>query len=431
MHSSHFYILKKIFVLNKLLKIVLCITVISSFVTLTLNIDAKNFIIARMTFSDIFGLISLSLLGILLIKDTTQIAVVIKSLKYPLWLVFGLACSIFLSLNAKSTLVEVLIVLYLVLLSASIIYAFKNSLISMLFPLIIYTTFITSFIGLYDLVARNVNLPVIFNMASKEVGISGFRYFGQAANYIFTMLTILIPLRYSNYYKILEKWPRKFLSITILLGVIFLCTTGRISIIISFVIGIVLFILLNPNKKGVTLAITSLGLLGIFWVVITLYMPRLKQRIKYRVESRVTNRVQGTSESDFVIDNFKGAINAFSENPITGSGLGAFVNNYSKFEVHGTYLKVLGETGIIGTISYFVFLLYFSGLLLKGIVNNKKTLNNFFKCLFPFMVANLISWSYNHHLRKKEFWILYAVIYIVYINTKTKNTLNLNETKTH
>ncbi|MCF6168475.1 O-antigen ligase family protein [Lutibacter sp.] len=417
--------------LNKLLKIALYITVISSFVTLTLNIDAENFIVARMTFSDIFGLISLFLFAILLIKDKTQIPVVIKSLKYPLLMIFGLACSIFLSLNTKSTLVEVLIILYLVLLSTTIIYAFKNSLVSILFPLIIYTAFITSFIGLYDLVARNANLPVIFKMASKEVGISGFRYFGQAANYIFTMLTILIPLRYSNYYKTLEKWPQKFLSITILLGIIFLCTTGRISIIISFAIGVVLFILLNPNKKGVMLAITSLGLLGVFWVVITLYMPSLKQRIKYRIESRVTNRVQGTSESDFVVANFKGAMDAFSDNPITGSGLGAFVNNYSKFEVHGTYLKVLGETGIIGTVSYFIFLFYFLGLLLKGIVNNKKTLNKFFKYLLPFMVANLISWSYNHHLRKKEFWILYAVVYIVYINTKAKDALNLNETKTY
>ena len=218
------------------------------------------------------------------------------------------------------------------------------------------------------------------------------------------------------------------MSSAIILGILFLLTTGRISIIISFVFGIFLFLLLLPRKKGIKLFLSLIGVVVVLWSIILLYAPKLKNRIVYRVESRLTNRESGTQEADFIFTNFNDAIHAFSDNPITGSGLGAFIHNYSEFEVHGTYLKMIGETGIVGSTFYAVFMCFLIYMIIKILVIKKQSNYSFFKYLLPFIIANLVSWSYNHHLRKKEFWILYAIIFIVYLNfNNNKGFSKLNE----
>ena len=158
--------------LDKLLKILLGATVLSSFVTHTIDIDSANFIIARMTFSDIFGLSSLIVYALTIFKDKKELFLFFKSIKYPIVMFIGLFCSVFLSLSVKSTISELLIVLYLILLSGAFIYAFRKALTTVFFPILIYTTFITSFIGLYDLLARNADFPVVFDMATSHTGIS-------------------------------------------------------------------------------------------------------------------------------------------------------------------------------------------------------------------------------------------------------------------
>mgnify|MGYP001128906444 CR=1 FL=1 len=423
MRYCQYSFLKIRHVFHKLLQIALIGTIVTSFVTHTINIDSTNFVIARMTFSDIFGLVSLFLFFVILVRNSNEILGVLQSLKPSLILVVGLACSIFLSLNLKSSIAEVIIVLYLVLLFGAFCYSFKNSLVSVFFPLLMYTTFITATVGLYDLLANNFNFPVIFKASTKNMGVSGFRYFGQAANYMFTMLSILIPLKYSNFFFSLSSFQKKFLNPTIILGILFLFTTGRISIIVSFALAVFLHLLFYRNKKAMrhSFILGGFFLVTIIWV--HFYLPEVSERIVYRIESRLTNRLVGTPEAEFISENFKGAFRAFKDQPLTGSGLGAFVNNYSRFEIHGTYLKMIGETGIVGTISYLFFILSFMFLFKPVLLKNKIINRNFLKHFLPFLIANLVSWSYNHHLRKKEFWILYAVLFIAYSNFSAQKNI--------
>jgi hypothetical protein len=47
--------------------------------------------------------------------------------------------------------------------------------------------------------------------------------------------------------------------------------------------------------------------------------------------------------------------------------------------------------------------------------------------LRPFVIGWLISWGYTYHLRKREFWIAFAIISIVYkliIDSKNKKIIN-------
>jgi len=279
---------------HKYLKILLLIAIVSSFITHTIAIDSENFVIARMTFSDIFGLLSLVLFLGVLFKKKEVFFQFLNILKYPFILVFGLACSVFLSLNVNSTIAEILILMYLVLLSGVLIYTFKNNLVSLLFPVLIVTLFVTSFIGLYDLLARNFELPVFFNAATKNTGVSGFRYFGQAANYSFTLLTIVIPLRYSNYYNELPVISKKLFPLAIVLGTLFLFSTGRISIMLCFMLALFSYLLLNRNrlKRNHVVLFFSGGVMAILF---SRYLtPNLYQNIAYRLQSRITNRVIGT-----------------------------------------------------------------------------------------------------------------------------------------
>ena len=82
----------------------------------------------------------------------------------------------------------------------------------------------------------------------------------------------------------------------------------------------------------------------------------LIKRVSYKFDARVVKNVNNESDNDFIQENFGAAFVAFNDRPLIGSGLGAFHGVYSSHEVHSTYLKMLGETGIIGTIGYVIFI---------------------------------------------------------------------------
>jgi hypothetical protein len=334
--------------------------------------------------------------------------------------VLSFLISIVTSLSVKNTIAEVAILIYLVALSITIYVAFKNGFIDLLFTVLIVTTFILSSIGLYDVIAINIDLPTIFNSVNKKHGISGFRNFGQAANYSFTMLTLLIPLKYSDLTVSYHKSKMLLLNITILLCLFFMMSTGRVSILISFGIGLLLFSFLRREKRILKDVGVFLTMIGIFIVITYQWMPILFKNILFRFESRIINRSENVEIANLFVDNIKNSFVSFFDNPWFGSGLGGFVNHYSEYEIHGTYFKVLGETGLVGVLGY----LFFSGYLIYVVFRNRKSdQTNFFNYFLPFFIASLVSWGYNYHFRKKEFWILFAVVMILDVKNfrKTRN----------
>ena len=104
---------------------------------------------------------------------------------------------IMFSYNKLATIIESLIILFLILLSMSIFYQFKEKLVSTILPLLIYTLLIASILGFYDVLASTVGLPRIFSARNDGEAISGFRNAGQAGAYYLVFLTMLIPLKYS------------------------------------------------------------------------------------------------------------------------------------------------------------------------------------------------------------------------------------------
>ena len=114
------------------------------------------------------------------------------------------------------------------------------------------------------------------------------------------------------------------------------------NILISLVVGLVLLIVVKE---------------------LPIIAPDVHTRIVGKYETRLAGTLEGesglTDEEGFFRDNISKSIAAFSDNPITGTGIGAFGgSHYGRHEVHSTYFKMIGETGIIGTIAYIIFMIF-------------------------------------------------------------------------
>lgn len=386
-----------------------------SFVTQTFSESGTNPVLSRLTFSDLFGILALVFGLKYLSNGLREVISISKIYSAAFFMVFLFFMSSLYSFQITSSLIETSIILFLILISLIIFESFKDNFLDKFIPLIIYVAISASIIGIYDYVAEITGLPKIFpSRASGEV-LSGFRNAGQAGAYFLIIITILFPLRFSGLYYFLSVRNRKLLNIALFLSILFLFFTGKIAVYIGFVIGLFIYAIIQRNMKTI-IGIFLMILLGSFiYVNIETIAPELYSRITSKVHTRIINRIQGDQDdNNFISSNWGEAIRAFEDRPITGTGLGAFTNNYkSEYEVHSTYLKMLGETGIIGSFGYLIFIIMFISLFKLRKLKDVNPFADYLHKMFPFIIGCLVSWSYTYHLRKREFWILFVVVLIV------------------
>lgn len=386
--------------------------ILVSFITQTISEPGTNPILSRLTFADIFGAFAL-LFGLTnVIKGLLSSVNISRIFQFSILMILGFFIPIMFSLRVESTLVECLILLFLVIMSVGLYQEFKDDLITVVLPVLIYTLILASLLGFYDLFSKALGLPRIFPERTEGEALSGFRNAGQAGAYYLVMLSILIPFRFSKLATYLSPFKRKLLNFAILLSVIFIFMTGKIAAYIGFSIGIFLFLIYKRNLKAILSVSLAVLFLSIIWSNLDVIMPTTYKRVSSKYNSRVTENIEGTSTNTFFEDNFGGAIAAFEDRPLIGSGLGAFAYSYSSHEVHSTYLKMLGETGLIGTMGYILFIISFLFLFRIRREKNSNPYADFIATMYPFVLGCFISWSYTYHLRKREFWIMLSILII-------------------
>ncbi|GAP68541.1 O-antigen ligase like membrane protein, partial [Bacteroidales bacterium 6E] len=138
---------------------------------------------------------------------------------------------------------------------------------------------------------------------------------------------------------------------------------------------------------------------------------RIVGKYQTRIQKNVSGEGQLLSEDSFIAENIRDALTAFNDNPVFGTGIGGFTENYSQHEVHSTYFKIIGETGILGILAYVIFMYNVFSLLKYH--SRRSPLREFLFYILPFFIGCLVSWSYTYHMRKREFWILMSVLVIV------------------
>jgi len=413
-----------------ILKRLLAAFILLSFVTQTSTATGYHPILSRLTISDIFGALALLLGGGYLLKSYNLTEKYSSIYRATLFMLFCFIIPVLFSLNIRATLLECVILLFLFMISLLIFYTFRNHFLDELLPLMMYTIIAASLLGIYDYGAGSVGLPRIFPSRAQGEILSGFRNAGQAGAYFLVFITILYPLLNSKLSNILSKKNKNLLRITVVISFVFLGLTGKIAAYIGLFIGLLGFTLFKRNLKAfVSLGLMSLGL-GIIYINLQYIAPTVYERITLKYQTRIVNNLNrdpSNNGDNFIVSNLSEAIHAFKDNPISGSGLGGFVNNYGEHEVHSTYFKMIGETGLLGILGYVTFMFSFLVFFRRHSKGSSNPYYDYLRSMFPFILGCLVSWGYTYHVRKREFWILVSVLMIVtYTARKYKMKTNTN-----
>ena len=383
----------------------------------------RPIIINRITPGDLLGAVCIFLF--LLIATN-------KKIFFPqiAWSSLGLILSflpgIAVSQNKGSTFEEITIIVFLFTLYISLINVYKSTKRLKYILLLCVGTFITAcVIGFWDLAGDFSSLPRVFSRRyiakhGYEVFgelVSGFRNSGQAGAYMLVAFAIVYPLSSSKISILFSAKQKRYIKASIYLIMIFLLLSAKVAAYIGFIGGIIL--LVGFKRKFSIFKPILLISLGAFLLYGTLQTaaPKVVNRIVFKVRTRVLEKViedksSNAQENNFLSENYGAAFEAFKDNPFLGSGLGGFYGIYYHHEVHSTPVKLMGETGLVGLIAYFLFMCTICFTFLKKGYSPENPYKDYLVNMMPLFFGAFISWGYTYHLRKREFWILLAVITI-------------------
>ncbi len=416
----------------RLIKFLILCYIISSFITRPLFPEGS--VLSRFVFADFFGLAALILFVLNQFKFKTSIPFQMAWL-----LVLGFFIGITGSVFPLSSFNEVLILLFLIAVSQCIfsVYTTENNSIS-LFVALAWVNLIASFIGIYDSYFTSFGLPRIFNARADGEALSGFRNAGQAGAFMQITLFVMYAFSRTKLKDRLSPRNKILLRLSLMVGFLFFVLTGKVAAYIGASVGVLLYLIMKRRLSSfITVLLLLAGLVWLFNELPTI-APQINKRIFAKVRTRILepmeisdsrSKVNGTA---FINRNFESALTAFNDNPITGSGIGGFMGRYERHEVHSTYLKIIGETGLLGIIPYLLLMFYMLRMLFSKSIflQDTSAMHPWFAFLMelrPFVIGWLISWGYTYHLRKREFWITFAIISIVYkLILEFKNSEKLN-----
>ena len=367
-------------------------------------------IIGRLTHSDIFGILSL-LFSILFIQK-------LRFTKLSLawfFLVFTFSIGLLVTKNQVNTIEELLALILLGLIF--VVYSthfVTEKLFKTVVMLIALTTLIVSMIGINDIFSPQTGLPRIINLGSDRRIASGtFRNGGQAGAYLMITIVILFTSLTSKVNLIFTKRDKLIILISLILGVAYFLINVKIAAYIGLGFGILFYFLFRRKiKTMIPIALFSICIYLIFsYLVLTEHRTVNRFNAKYRTRIVANLTDEETPQKEWMYDNYTRAINTFFDSPLLGSGIGGFQNIYDEQEVHSTYLKLLGETGLIGVLGYIVFIYYFLILFRTKGFSKGNPYRDFISNLVPFLFGFFISWGYTYHLRKRFYWLLVFLVY--------------------
>ena len=196
----------------------------------------------------------------------------------------------------------------------------------------------------------------------------------------------------------------------VLFGALILTNTALTFSRGSWIAFIAACVFLAVFTKNITSRITSTILVTFFMIGIFVFPP-LRDRFIL-----ITQKGGDASRYDL----WKIAIEMFKASPITGCGLGLFMDNYSKYThseikyAHNCYLQILAETGIIGFGS---FLMFIGSSLFKLFKKFKNNSDPVFLGAFLGLIAFLVHAFFDTQLYSLQlsifFWFLIGSLMVL------------------
>lgn len=414
----------------KLVKAFIALYILASFITRPILPEGS--FLGRFVLADFFGLTAV-LLFLLQNRPLLRNKAFAAFMFFLLALFIGATASDFLG----TSIGEVIILFFLVIVSQVIFSTFTSpSDAIQLFVFLSWVNLIASSIGIYDSYFTSLGLPRIFPARADGEALSGFRNAGQAGAYIEITLFTCYAFFKTKLFQSLSRFERNQFRISLIVTFLFFVLTGKVAAYIGGAIGVLLYLIMKRRLSSFFTVLLLFGALVYVFNELPTIAPQINKRIFAKVRSRILepmdmsdtkSKVSGTS---FINKNFESALTAFYDNPIAGAGIGGFLGRYERHEVHSSYLKIIGETGLLGIITYSVFMFFFLKMLFGFKQHLPETDPNhawfaFLMEIRPFVVGWLVSWAYTYHLRKREFWLAFSIISIAHlIVTEAKKQLN-------
>jgi hypothetical protein len=374
---------------------------------------------------DPFGSVGAGLLGRVVPADLAGAALIVcwllrvlKRETYIPRLVFGytaflavILLGVVTSLDPDQTIIELTIHVFLGLVCVALVNTFLSvngfrDLISSLSVALV----LASILGFWNLFVVTAAVGTAAPVAGAT---SGFRNTGQAGAYALIGLCVLIPFRLSRLYSTANRARRMLTTLAVILGLAFIISTVKVAALIGLA-ALLAGTALRAPKLGFRKMLGAATVLSLLLLatgyVLFVYRPDWRDYANHKFETRLD---RNEADEGFLGTNWRAALVAFEANPLCGSGVGGFASYGDGYEVHSTYLKMLGECGLLGIAGYSLFIWQF--LTLTAFRLRRLTHGPYSDFLDAFGVAVwgcLLSWAYTYHLRKREFWIAVALVCI-------------------
>lgn len=245
-------------------------------------------------------------------------------------------------------------------------------------------------------------------------GLTGtFRNTGQAGAFFGMYLAILIPGLLSGL--IPRTRFNMFMVGTILFALVF---TSKRAAVIGLAVGLLALgatLLFSPSKRDKKFGITMLAMTAL--VAPLAYFAFLWgleniEGMAWRFGNKFSQAAAEDFQEGFLVENIQAAKAAFSVNPLVGVGLGNVAGVITeRYEIHSTYLSIIGNAGLLGVIAYAAFMTTHVWQALRAW--GPSQFSAYLRYYVPMLIGLMLSWAYTYHLRKREFWIMFFVVSLV------------------
>jgi len=215
---------------------------------------------------------------------------------------------------------------------------------------------------------------------------------------------------FSRLYATLEPRLRRLVAAAAVSGLLFLISTVKIAAFVGLAVAASCYVVASAagvRRKAGILVWHVAVVVGVAYMVLSQFSVGWYEWFQYKVWTR-WDELQG---SGFLAENLAAAVQAFRDNPMFGSGIGAFHGYYGEYEVHSTYFKMLGEGGLVGFFAYCVFLAAMIKTF-RNVAGKGGPVADYLQQVVPFGIGCLVSWGYTYHLRKREFWVALSTVWL-------------------
>ncbi len=245
-------------------------------------------------------------------------------------------------------------------------------------------------------------------------GLTGtFRNTGQAGAFFGMYLAILIPGFLSG----LVRATRVNLGLLLCMGLALVFTSKRAALI-GLAVGLavlavtMLFSTSKRDKKfGLAMIVMLVFLAPLAYYAFQWGMDNI-EGMAWRFQRKFNAGTVEEFQEGFLSANIAATKAAFSASPIIGVGLGNVAGIITaKYEIHSTYMAVLGNGGLLGAMAYLYFITVHAWQALK--FRGRDPYAMYLRYYMPMLIGLVCAWAYTYHLRKREFWILFLMVSLV------------------